>query len=211
MIAFVSLAFAADPCAEPAEVLAERSLAVKKLYDDSEAERADRSLDATSVLKRDEERVADLLKRDKRGELCSLDDKWYAAWVLEQADDLDTLERAYSLAIETMEGHHQNGPWLVAFTFDRKRTAAGYLQSYGTQTRIDTANHRCLIEVDPSTTDEDRAKYGQKPIAEAYRKVLDVNGFTGDEATLERLNRRSLYCAPVAITHKGLKNQDRMD
>jgi hypothetical protein len=209
MIGWLSVAFAADPCAESAEVLAERSQAFKTIYDDSEAERADRS--SASVLKRDEERVAELLKADKRGELCTLEDKWYAAWVLEQADELETLERAYQLALETMQGHHKNGAWLVAFTFDRKRTAAGFPQSYGTQTRVDGSNHRCLIHVDPATTDEERAKYGHKPLAEAYRKVLDVNGFTDDEATLERLNRRSLYCEPVAITHKGLKNQDRAD
>jgi hypothetical protein len=211
MIAWMSLAFAADPCAEPAEVLAERSAAFKKIYDDSEAERADRSSDAASVLKRDEERVAELLKADKRGELCTVDDKWYAAWVLEQADEFETLERAYALALETMEGHHKNGPWLVAFTFDRKRTAAGFPQSYGTQTRVDANNKRCLIHVDPATTDEERAKYGQKPIADFYRKVLDANGYPDDEATLDRLNRRSLYCEPVAVTRKGLKNQERAE
>jgi hypothetical protein len=212
MIAWVSLAFAAtDPCAEAPEVLAERSAAFKKLYDDSEAERADRSRDAESVLKRDEERVAEILKADKKGELCTADDKWYAAWVLEQSDDLDTLERAYELAIASMEAHHANGAWLVGFAFDRKRTAAGFPQAYGTQTRVDANNKRCLIEVDPATTDEQRAKYGHKPIAEMYRKVLDLNGYTSDEATLERLNRRSLYCPPEAITRKGLKNQERMD
>lgn len=212
MIAWVSLAFAAtDPCAEPPEVLAERSAAFKRLYDDSEAERANRSADAESVLKRDEERVAAFLKADRKGELCTVEDKWYAAWVMEQGDDLETLERAYELAVSTMEGHHPRGGWLVGFTFDRKRTAAGYVQSYGTQTRIDANNKRCLIEVDPATTDEDRAKYGLPSIADTYRKVLDANGYSSDEPTLERLRRRSLSCPPQAITRKGLKNQKRMD
>ena len=125
MIVWLSLAFAAEPCSESAEILAERSAGFKKLYEDGEAERADRSLDADSVLQRDEARVSEILKADKRGELCTVEDKWHAAWLLEQADSLDTLERAYQLALQTMEAHHPNGPWLVAFTFDRKRTAAG--------------------------------------------------------------------------------------
>lgn len=212
MIAWLSVALAAtDPCAEAPEVLTERSAAIKRIYDDSEAERDDRSTDAASVLKRDEERVAELLRLDKRGELCTAEDKWYAAWVLQQADDLDTLERAYELAIATMEAHHKNGPWLVGFAFDRKRTASGYSQAYGTQTRVDSNQKRCLIELDPTMTDEKRVQYGHKPIAEMYRKVLDLNGYRDDEPTLERLQRRSLYCPPVAIERKGLKNQERAE
>ena len=92
-----------------------------------------------------------------------------------------------------------------------KRTAAGYSQAYGTQTRVDSNNKRCLIELDPTMTDEKRVQYGHKPIAEMYRKVLDLNGYRDDEATLERVQRRSLYCPPVAVDRKGLKNQERAE
>lgn len=204
MILLFARALAADdPCVAAPEVLAERSAAVKKLYDDSEAERADRG--TPSVQKRDEQRINELRKADKRGELCTADDKWYAAWVMQQADSLDTLERAYELAIETMQAFHKNGPWLVAFAFDRKRTAAGLPQAFGTQTRVDDQHRRCLVEIDGSVTDDERAKHGQKPLAEVYRKVLDLNGYTDDEATLDRVQRRGLYCEPQAVTFSGRK------
>lgn len=191
----------AGPC-DDASAVAERSAAIKAIYDEGEAERADRSASAKSVLDRDEARVAQMVKYDSKGELCTVEDRWYAAWVMTQADKLDTLERAYALANETMEAHYANGPWLVAFTFDLKRVRGGFRQAYGTQTQVNERNQRCLVEVEPNITDADRAKYKQPPIADAYRKVLDANGFTDDAPTLDRLQRHGLYCAPVALSRK---------
>jgi hypothetical protein len=197
-------AFAGNPCADEAEA-GELSAEIKRLYDEGEAEREDRSSQATSVLERDEARLKAARKMDKKGQLCTAEDKWYAAWIMTQADKVPILERAYELAQETMNEHYVNGPWLVAFTFDLKRVAEGYNQSYGTQTQINERGERCLVELEPDVTDEERAAYGVKPIAETYRSVLDLNGFRDDEATLERLRRRGLYCRPQPIDPKAAK------
>jgi hypothetical protein len=93
----------------------------------------------------------------------------------------------------------------VAFTFDLKRVFGGFRQAYGTQTQVNERNQRCLVEVDPEITDADRAGYDQRPIAEVYRKILDANGFTSDAATLERVQRRGLYCPPTAGTKKAIR------
>lgn len=207
MIALLAgVAFAADPCADPPELLAERSAEIAAIYDASEAEAADRSASATSVLKRDEKRVKALKKLDAKGLLCTPDDKWKAAWVMEQSDDLDVLERAFELAQEAMAARHPNGPWLVAFTFDRKRVAGGYRQTYGSQTAVNPAGQRCLVELESSgVTDADRQKYGHPTLEQRYRQLLDQAGFKGDEATLDRLQRRGLSCPPMAFDPKAQK------
>ncbi|MCB9684606.1 MAG: hypothetical protein H6738_04590 [Alphaproteobacteria bacterium] len=170
---------------------------VKQAFEDSEAQRDRRATDP-EVQKADEQRTKAMAKLARKGELCTAEEKWQAAWIMMQADDVDTLELAYELAVETMEAHYGRGPWLVAYSFDRKRVANGYRQSYGTQTRIDSQGRRCLVEVEPDVTDEQRQKYGHPPIAEVYRKILDMNGFTDDQPTLDRVQRRGLYCEPQA-------------
>jgi hypothetical protein len=204
MLSWLTLAFAGDVCSDTAEVEA-RSVAIKAIYDEGEAERASRTSSATSVLERDEARVAQMQKYDKKGELCTPDDKWYASWVMTQGDKTAVLERSYELAIEAMEAGHPNGNWLVAYTFDRKRVLGGFRQAYGTQTRVNERNQWCLIEVDPEITDADRAEYSQPPLADTYRRLLDMNGFATDEATFERLQRRGLSCPPLAVSKRAQK------
>ena len=196
LLLLVGLAHAKDVCASDADQAA-NSEAIQAIYDDSEAERDVRSADATSVLARDEKRVKQLSKLDSKGRLCTPEDKWNAAWVMQQADNQQTLDRAYALAVETMEARLPRGPWLVAFSFDRKRTAAGYRQSYGTQTRVNGTGKRCLIELEGDITDEQRSQYGVPSLEKIYRQILDLNGLTSEAATVERMNRHGLLCPPL--------------
>ncbi|MEQ1503767.1 MAG: hypothetical protein ABMB14_16120 [Myxococcota bacterium] len=198
---WVGVAWAGDPCAD-ADAVTARSAEIQAVYDAGEAERVDRSADTSSVLKRDEARVKQMVAWDKKGELCTPDDQWHAAWVMTQADKMDTIERAYALAQATMDAFHPNGAWLVAYTFDLKRVRGGYRQSYGTQTRVNERNQRCLIEIEPDVTDAERAQYGQKPLADVYRSILDLNGFPTDEPTLDRVERRGLSCPAVALSKR---------
>jgi hypothetical protein len=195
-------AAAADPCSDPAAV-AERSAIIQKTYEEGEAEKADRTASAASVLERDEARVARMVKYDKAGELCTPTDKWNAAWIMTQADKPATLERAYAIAQEAMNAGVPNGNWLVAYTFDAKRVAGGYRQSYGTQTQTNERGQRCLVDIEPDVTDETRISYDQPPLADVYRRVLDSNGFTADAPTVDRMERRGLFCKPQARSKKA--------
>lgn len=197
-------AAAAGPCDDDVAV-GERSAEIKALYEAGESERLDRASEAKSVLARDEKRARQMLAYDKKGQLCTPDNKWYAAWLMTQADDGATLDRAHQLAQEAMEAHHPNGAWLVAFTFDLTRVFGGYRQSFGTQTRVNERNQRCLIHVDPEFTDAERVQYKQPALEQVYRQVLDANGFREDPPTLERVERRGLYCPPLAGTRKAQK------
>lgn len=196
----VAFAGASDPCFD-AEAAKARSAEIQALYDEHESDsnRALRAKGDPGVLAADEKRIKVIESYDKKGALCTSDDKWVASWILVQGDTLARSERAYELALETMESHNARGPWLVGFTFDLKRTRGGYRQSYGTQTRVNERNQRCLIEVEPEVTDEDRAKYGIRPISAAAREILDMNGWPDDEPTIENLARRGLYCKPLAV------------
>ena len=194
MIALLAAwAWAEDPAVD---CVSTQSGTVHQIYEDSEADRERRSDPA--VQKADEDRIKALVKLARKGDLCTAVEKWEAAWVMMQADDVDVLELAYQLAVDTMNMKYGRGPWLVAFAFDRKRVASGYRQSYGTQTRTDAQGHRCLIEVEPDVTDEERQRYGQPTLAEVYRKILDLNGFQGDAPTAERMEWRGLTCDPQA-------------
>lgn len=195
-------AAADDPCADAAATAA-WAAEVQALYDGGEQDRPDRSPTATSVLERDEERVKAVLKLDAKGALCTGLAKWQAAWLLQQADDPDALERAVALATESTKLGEKRGPWLTAFATDTWRVAGGYRQSFGTRTQVTPDGHRCLVEVEPDVTDAKRAEYGMPPLADVYRKILDANGFASEAATLERLERHGLYCKPLANTKKA--------
>ncbi len=185
-----------SPCTDEAQI-AGNSATILSLYEAGEADRESRSAIATSVLDRDEKRAKQVVKLDRKGQLCTVADKWHAAWLMQQSDDVEVLERAYELAVETMEARDPRGPWLVAFTFDNKRTVRGYPQSYGTRNRVDEMGRRCLIELD-DTTDEQRALYGIEPLSATYRRILDLNGYTDDAPTEQRMRRHSLICPPLA-------------
>lgn len=199
---WVGLALAKDPCAAE-DTTEQNSAYIQSLYDAGEEDRASRSSTATSVLKRDEQRAREAVKLDRRGWLCTTTDKWNAAWLMQQSDQVEVLERAYELAVETMNERDPRGAWLVAFTFDHKRTAGGYRQAYGTRTRVDEMGRRCLVELEGDTTDAQRAQYGIEPLADIYRKVLDLNGFTDDAPTEQRMMRHSLICPPLAYDKRA--------
>lgn len=204
MIALLSWAWAAepDPCADAAAA-AQWAAEVQAAYDAGEQDRPDRSPTATSVLERDEERVKQVLALADKGRLCTPLARWQAAWLLLQSDEPATLERAVELARQSTTGGEKRGPWLTAYAFDLWRVAGGYRQSYGTQTQVTLTGHRCLVEVEPDVTDDERRQFGMPPIAETYRKILDLNGHPDEPATLERLQRYELYCKPEAATKKA--------
>ena len=200
MLILVGTSFA-NPCVKN-DAREANSAEIEALYQAGEEDREKRTSEAEDVLKRDEKRAKQVVKLDKKGALCTPQDKWYAAWLMQQSDDLDVLERAYQLAINAMQNEVDRGPWLVAYSFDHKRVLQGYRQSFGTQTRVDPMGRRCLIELEGDKSDADRRKYGVPSLEKTYRWVLDANGKTNDPPTVQRMKRHSLICPPVALKKK---------
>ena len=148
MFALVSVAFGGDPCSESPEVLAQRSAEIMRIYEEGDAEAADRTAAAKTVLERDLARVDEMEKIANKGWLCSSSDKWHAAWVLLRDDELATIQRGRDLAIETMEAREPRGAWLVAFAHDRVQVVQGRKQTYGSQTSENNEGKLCLVEID---------------------------------------------------------------
>lgn len=80
------------------------------------------------------------------------------------------------LAVKAVELDPQNGraKWLAAASKDRSLMWQGKPQLYGTQfKRVD--NRWVLWEVDPTVTDEERAKWNVPPLAEQKKKEAELN------------------------------------
>ena len=195
--------FAGEPCADQASIAA-NSAELVDMYEAGEADRLQRSAEALAVLDRDEKRAKLMMKYDKKGWLCTPQDKWYAAWLMQQSDKLEVLERAYELATEAQDAHVDRANWLVAFAFDHMRVASGHLQAFGTQTRVDAVGRNCLIELEGTTTDAQRELHGVPLLTEVYRSVLDANGYPDDAPTEQRLRRHELLCDPEPIRAKDV-------
>ncbi len=203
------VAVAKNPCTDP-QLVEQQAAVLQNLYDDYESAREDRTaseLLSDEARKADRRRVKTVVKLDAKDRLCTGQDKWYAAWVMQSSTKFEDLQRSYALATESMEERVPRGAWLTAYAYDRMRTADGYRQSFGTQTRVDKENRRCLIELDGTVDNAKRQAYGVPPLGSIYRRILDVNGFEEDPPTEARLRRRSLMCDPVPEFDRRAKRQ----
>lgn len=102
-------------------------------------------------------------------------DQFRAAMILHHGESLEDYEQAYRLASMAFDGGYEHARKLVALTLDRWLTHQGKPQRFGTQYLHD-ANGWRLMEYDPATTDEERARWEVPPLAELL-------------ATLDHLNR----------------------
>jgi hypothetical protein len=125
---------------------------------------------------------ADLYERDAwrrhrveqllaHGTVADPDDLFYAAMVFQHGADRAHFLRAHRLARRAAElGSTRPARWLAAAAYDRWLMAGGLPQKYGTQYRP-AGGRWVLHEVDPTTTDEERARWDVPPLAEALRRA----------------------------------------
>jgi hypothetical protein len=125
---------------------------------------------------------ADLDERDQRrrrrveqllaeGTVVDPDELFCAAMVLQHGADRPCYLRAHELARRAAElGSTRPARWLAAAAYDRWLMAAGLPQRYGTQYRF-ASGRWVLHEVDPATSDEERARWDVPSLAEALRRA----------------------------------------
>jgi hypothetical protein len=102
------------------------------------------------------------------------EDYFHAAMVFQHGERLDDFWRAHELARRGAELGHPNCRWLAAAAYDRWLTNQGKPQKYGTQyTSRDDEPYR-LWDVDPTTTDEERAAWDVPPLAEALQQAEEL-------------------------------------
>jgi hypothetical protein len=127
------------------------------------------------VLQRDRarrQRVEELVESEA---LQAPEDYFHAAMVFQHGETLGDFWRAHELAKRGAELGHPNCRWLAAATYDRWLMNQGKSQMYGTQyTSRDDEPYR-LWDVDPTTTDEERAAWNVPPLAEALQQAEELS------------------------------------
>lgn len=191
----VSMALAAGPapCTD-ANAMKNDSEKLRALFDQDTADRTNRD---PNVYRNDVRRAKDILAMHAAGRICSPIDKYLAAGTLQHSQDPDEIKVSYDLALEAMNGHAPNSAWLVAQIFDRYKVARGLPQWYGTQFST-REGKKCIFEVDPAATDEERKVHGIAPLAETYAGLLAESDKAGYEPTAEILIRYDLVCESKA-------------
>jgi hypothetical protein len=142
---------------------------LRELY---EADQGDRRAEPPppGVVERDawrRRRVAELLDA---GAVQEGEDFHHAAMVFQHGDRLEDYWRAHELAGRAAELGYRRGRWLAAAAYDRWLMHQGRPQKYGTQYRVD-GDRWVLHEVDPATTDAERAEWDVPPLAEARQRA----------------------------------------
>jgi hypothetical protein len=142
---------------------------LQALYEEDQADRhGELPADLSERDQRRRHRVEQLLAE---GTVVDPDDLFCAAMVLQHGADRAHFQRAHELAKRAAElGSTRLARWLAAATYDRWLMSGGLPQKYGTQYRF--ANGRWVLhEVDPTTTDEERARWDVPSLAEALRRA----------------------------------------
>jgi len=120
--------------------------------------------------RRRRERAQTLINAD---ELSSPEDYYHAAMIFQHGEDLHEIWLAYTLANKSAELGYRPARWLTAAAYDRWLMYQGKPQKYGTQIVPDGKRQR-LWDVDPETTDEERAQWDVPPLEQQHARAEEL-------------------------------------
>jgi hypothetical protein len=100
-----------------------------------------------------------------------------AGLILQHGNDTTDYWNAHEFAMRAVQLGDTDARWLAAATLDRYLVKKGKLQLYGTQSfQNEKTGKYELSPVDPSITDEERAKWHVPPLKDALKQVNAVMG-----------------------------------
>lgn len=188
---------------------------LRALYEEGQA---DHSADepAPDLVARDAARRAKVEQLIDRGALVTADDHYHAAMVFQHGVSPEHVWRAHVLARTAAELGSRGSPqwqharWLAAAAYDRWLVQQGRPQKFGTQYQAREGRWD-LYEVDPATSDRERAEWGVPPLHEAIaraheRTLLDPPRLHLDGLRLwpfSSRTRRALAAANAEATRLG--------
>ena len=144
------------------------NLDLQRLYDEDQADRermfADPGL-TSGLEERDRERRTQVEQMLDAGEVRDGVDHYNAAMLFQHGETLDDYWKAHTLALRAVELGHRPARWLAAAAHDRWLMNQGKPQKYGTQF-VSDGRHWRPWDVDPRTTDADRAEWDVPPLNE---------------------------------------------
>jgi hypothetical protein len=117
------------------------------------------------------ERVMEMVAAEA---LNTAEDYYHAAWIMNHGDTPQDARNAHRLALRSSELGYRPARWLAAATYDRWQMYQGKPQKYGTNYVYDGRRDR-LWDIDPETTDEERADWDVPPLVEQLRKAEEAN------------------------------------
>lgn len=140
-----------------------------------EADQADRRGSISSDLgKRDGVRRKRATELIESGALQDGDDYYHAALIFQHGSEFANYWHAHELALKAAELGHRGGRWLAAAAYDRWLMKQGKPQKYGTQYVGSSDGTYHLWDVDPETTDEERAQWSVPPLAKALQRAEEI-------------------------------------
>lgn len=145
-----------------------------------EADQADRTGDLDDdwnvVSQRDAERERRVEAIVAAGGARVSDDYYHAAMVYQHGGTQAHAARAHELALKAVEldPNNNRAKWLAAAAEDRRLMYENKPQKYGTQF-VQTDGVWRVWEVDPSVTDEERAKWNVPPLADTKQQAAMMN------------------------------------
>jgi hypothetical protein len=114
------------------------------------------------------QRVKELLEA---GAVEDAEDLFCAAMIFQHGSSLEDYWQAHELAKASADAGHAPARWLAAAAYDRWLMQQGKPQHFGTQYLLMAGGPRRLWEVDPATTDEERAEWDVPPLREALARA----------------------------------------
>ncbi len=139
-----------------------------------------------AMRQRDADRRARVAAIREAGGMVVAPDYFHGARIFQHGDTPDDAWTAHILAMKAAELGERQARWLAAAAYDRWCMYSGKPQKYGTNYVSDGRRQR-LWDVDPATTDEERARWDVPPLAEQIRKAeeatrIDPPGPVGEDA-----------------------------
>jgi hypothetical protein len=148
------------------------------LYKADRQERVDQPKAHTAEYKamrlRDLKRRGRVMEVFMEGEVHTAEDYFHAAQIMNHGDMPEDAENAHRFALRSSEMGHRPARWLAAASYDRWQMYQGKPQKYGTNYVFDGFRDR-LWDVDPETTDAERAAWDVPPLKEQLRKAEEAN------------------------------------
>lgn len=117
------------------------------------------------------QRVEELLQSEP---LQSPEDYFHAAMIFQHGGSLEYYWQAHELAKKGAELGQRSCRWLTAASYDRWLMHQGKPQKYSTQ-YMGREGRWILYEVDPATTDAERAEFHVPPLSQALERAEEMN------------------------------------
>ena len=147
-----------------------------RLFHEDQADRAEShaAMDWAEISARDAARLQRVEELLAAGAAQTPADYFHAAMIFQHGTELAHYWRAYELAKYAADHGYQGARWLTAAAYDRWLMQQQWPQKYGTQYIGDHKGWR-LYEVDPATTDAERAEWNVPSLAQAQQRANAMN------------------------------------